>query len=47
MLSTVAKAYNIPFYIAAPVSTIDFSINTGEEIVIEERSGDEATISRE
>lgn len=41
MLSVVAKAYNVPFYIAAPISTIDFDIETGEEIVIEERDDEE------
>ncbi|RLF26397.1 MAG: S-methyl-5-thioribose-1-phosphate isomerase [Thermoplasmata archaeon] len=36
--AVVAKENNIPFYVAAPVSTFDLSIETGEEIVIEERS---------
>ena len=43
MLSVVAKAYNVPLYIAAPISTIDFDIETGDEIVIEERSPEEVT----
>lgn len=43
MLSVVAKAYNIPLYIVAPISTIDFDIETGEEIVIEERDDEEVT----
>lgn len=43
MLSVVAKAYNVPFYIAAPISTIDFDIDHGDQIVIEERSGEEVT----
>lgn len=43
MLSVVAKAYNVPLYIAAPISTIDFDIETGEEIVIEERDDEEIT----
>lgn len=43
MLSVVAKAYGVPFYIVAPISTIDFDIKTGEEIVIEERSSEEVT----
>ena len=38
-----AKYHNIPFYIAAPLSTIDTSIKTGDEIVIEERSHEEVT----
>ncbi|MBR4241914.1 MAG: S-methyl-5-thioribose-1-phosphate isomerase [Eubacterium sp.] len=37
----LAKYYNIPFYVLAPYSTIDFSCETGEDIVIEERSGEE------
>ena len=36
-----AKEYNIPFYIAAPVSTIDISCNSGDDILIEERSPNE------
>ena len=37
----MANYYSIPFYIAAPVSTIDFSIQSGNEIIIEHRSPDE------
>lgn len=37
----VAKEYGIPFYIAAPSSTIDLNCNTGKDIPIEERSEDE------
>jgi eIF-2B alpha/beta/delta-like uncharacterized protein len=36
-----ARAHGIPFYVAAPLSTIDRSTATGEEIPIEERSPDE------
>ncbi len=43
MLSVVAKVYNIPFYIVAPTTTIDFNIETGDEIIIEERSKEEIT----
>lgn len=43
MLSVIAKRYDVPFYIVAPTSTIDFDIKTGEEIEIEERSADEVT----
>ncbi|NLX61975.1 MAG: S-methyl-5-thioribose-1-phosphate isomerase, partial [Tissierellia bacterium] len=43
MLSVLAKTYNVPFYIVAPISTIDFHIRTGDEIVIEERNGEELT----
>ena len=38
-----AKYHNVPFYVAAPLSTIDTSIATGDEIVIEERSHKEVT----
>jgi methylthioribose-1-phosphate isomerase len=40
-LAVLAKAHNIPFYIAAPTSTIDTSIRQGEDIPIEERGADE------
>lgn len=42
-LAALAKAHGIPFYVAAPTSTIDMSIATGDEIVIEERSAEEMT----
>ena len=37
----VAKHFGIPFYVAVPFSTIDFSLEDGRGIVIEERSEDE------
>jgi methylthioribose-1-phosphate isomerase len=42
-LSVLAKENNIPFYIAAPISTIDFSIESGSQIPIEERNPQEVT----
>lgn len=42
-VAIAAKYHNIPFYIAAPLSTIDTSIKSGEEIPIEERSHEEVT----
>ena len=36
-----ARAHNIPFYVAAPTSTIDWKLRSGREIPIEERSPDE------
>jgi methylthioribose-1-phosphate isomerase len=42
-VAIAAKYHNVPFYIAAPLSTIDASITTGEEIPIEERSREEVT----
>lgn len=41
MVAVLAKRHQIPFYIACPLSTIDFSTNAGEDILIEERSPDE------
>ena len=42
-LAVLAKAHGIPFYVAAPLSTVDFSMATGDEIPIEERSAEEMT----
>ena len=42
-VAIAAKYHNIPFYVAAPLSTIDTSIKTGDEIVIAERSREEVT----
>lgn len=42
-LAVLAKEHRIPFYIAAPISTIDSSIQSGNEIIIEERSSEEVT----
>lgn len=36
-VALVAKAHNIPFFVAAPLSTIDFKLSNGSEIPIEER----------
>ena len=41
--AVLAKENKIPFYIAAPVSTIDISLKTGDEIPIEERNPEEVT----
>lgn len=43
MLSVLCKEYGVPFYSAAPVSTIDFEIESGSEIPIEERGAEEVT----
>lgn len=40
-LSILCAFHHIPFYIAAPFSTFDFSISSGEEIRIEERNPEE------
>ena len=42
-VAIAAKYHNVPFYIAAPLSTIDTSIASGKEIPIEERSHEEVT----
>ncbi|HJX31479.1 MAG TPA: S-methyl-5-thioribose-1-phosphate isomerase, partial [Thermodesulfobacteriota bacterium] len=42
-LAILAKEHKIPFYVAAPLSTIDFNIKTGKEIPIEERSKEEVS----
>ena len=42
-VAVLAHHHRIPFYVAAPVSTIDFSIATGHEIPIEERNANETT----
>ncbi|MEM0158453.1 MAG: S-methyl-5-thioribose-1-phosphate isomerase [Thermoplasmataceae archaeon] len=39
--AVLAKVNNIPFYVAAPGSTFDFSLSSGKEIPIEERSQEE------
>lgn len=40
-VSILAKEHHIPFYVAAPTSTIDFDMLSGDDIVIEERDHDE------
>ncbi|MGQ9454733.1 MAG: S-methyl-5-thioribose-1-phosphate isomerase [Armatimonadota bacterium] len=42
-LAVVAHHHGVPFYVAAPTSTIDFSLSSGDEIPIEERPHDEMT----
>ena len=43
VVATVAKRYNIPFYVCAPTSTIDISTPTGDDITIEQRKPEEVT----
>ena len=43
-VAVLAKAHNIPFYVACPMSTIDLETKTGADIPIEERHEDEVTI---
>jgi methylthioribose-1-phosphate isomerase len=42
-LAVLAKENNVPFYVAAPISTLDLTLETGEKIPIEERAGREVT----
>jgi len=42
-LAILAKENNIPFYVAAPFSSIDFSLPSGEQVPIEERNQQEVT----
>lgn len=42
-LAVLAKENNVPFYVAAPLSSIDLSIPTGDQIPIEERDSSEVT----
>ena len=43
MVAVLAKRHNIPFYVAAPLSTVDLNCPTGDEIPIEERDIREVT----
>lgn len=40
-VAVLAKEHKLPFYVAAPVNTIDFSLTDGKAIPIEERNPDE------
>ncbi len=42
-LAALAKCHGIPFYVAAPTSTLDLSLSSGRDIPIEERNGREIT----
>ena len=43
MVAVLAKQHDIPFYVAAPFSTVDLATATGEDIPIEERDSREVT----
>ena len=47
MVAVLARQHDVPFYVAAPVSTVDLSLATGERIPIEERDPREVTHIRE
>jgi len=42
-LAVLAKENNVPFYVAAPLSTLDLTISSGDQIPIEERAPHEVT----
>ena len=42
-LAVLAKHHGVPFYVAAPLSTVDYDIESGDDIPIEKRSPDEVT----
>jgi methylthioribose-1-phosphate isomerase len=42
-VAVLAKENGVPFYVAAPISTLDLSLASGDEIPIEERAGQEVT----
>ncbi|HEY8345790.1 MAG TPA: S-methyl-5-thioribose-1-phosphate isomerase [Symbiobacteriaceae bacterium] len=42
-IAVLAREHGIPFYVAAPTSTVDLTISSGDEIEIEERNHDEVT----
>ncbi len=42
-LAVLADYHNVPFYVAAPVSTIDMTVESGESIIIEKRCSSEIT----
>ena len=47
MVAVLAREHNIPFYVAAPLTTLDLTLKSGEEIPIEERDEKEVTHIRE
>ncbi|HJY86306.1 MAG TPA: S-methyl-5-thioribose-1-phosphate isomerase [Candidatus Acidoferrales bacterium] len=42
-LAVLAREHTVPFYVAAPTSTLDLSLPSGDEIPIEERAAEEVT----
>jgi methylthioribose-1-phosphate isomerase len=47
MVAVLARQHDIPFYVAAPISTLDLTLSSGDEIPIEERDAREVTHMRE
>lgn len=42
-IAILAMEHNIPFYVAAPVSSLDMSVSSGDDVPIEERDSNEIT----
>jgi methylthioribose-1-phosphate isomerase len=42
-IAVLAREHGVPFFVAAPISTIDLTISSGEKIPIEQRSAEEVT----
>lgn len=42
-VAVLAKENNVPFYVAAPISTLDLSLTSGDQIPIEQRASEEVT----
>jgi methylthioribose-1-phosphate isomerase len=47
MVAVLAREHGVPFYVAAPLTTLDMSLETGEQIPIEERDAMEVTHIRD
>ena len=47
MVAVLAREHSVPFYVAAPLTTLDLSLASGDEIPIEERDATEVTHIRE
>ena len=45
-LAIIAKEHRVPFYVAAPLSSIDLAVENGQAIPIEERQAEEVTAIR-
>ena len=43
MVAVLAREHGIPFYVAAPMTTLDLSLSSGDQIPIEERDRTEVT----
>jgi methylthioribose-1-phosphate isomerase len=47
MVAVLAREHGVPFYVAAPLTTLDLSLESGDEIPIEERDSMEITHIRD